>query len=176
MAPADYIRAHSSLLLPCGSILSVARSGDELFNSLTAERIVFRKTAVETNGALLEMDDYWEAPGHRAPEHIHPQMQERWEVIAGTARFRIDGVERSAGPGDVVIAPPGVRHMAWNPGTKPVHLRVQMRPALRWEIFVERLFALLSGPAASTPQARDSLLELMREFPAEIALPPPRSE
>jgi mannose-6-phosphate isomerase-like protein (cupin superfamily) len=157
-------------------MLSVARSGDELFNSFTAERIVFRKTAVETDGALLEMDDYWEAPGHRAPEHIHPQMQERWMVIAGTARFRIDGVERSAGPGEVMTAPPGVRHMAWNPGTEPVHLRIQMQPALRWEIFVKRLFSLLSGPAAGTPQARDSLLELMREFPAEIALPPTRSQ
>lgn len=150
----------------------MAKSGDELFNSLTAERIVFRKTAAETDGALLEMDDYWEAPGHRAPEHIHPQMQERWEVITGTARFRIDGVECSADPGEVVIAPPGVRHMAWNPGTEPVHLRIQMRPALRWEFFVEWLFALLSEPAAGTAQAGEALLELMREFPAEIALPP----
>ena len=150
----------------------MAKSGDELFNSLTAERIVFRKTAEETDGALLEMDDYWEAPGHRAPEHIHPQMQERWEVIAGCARFRIDGVERSAGPGEVVIAPPGVRHMAWNPGTESVHLRIQMRPALRWETFVERLFALLSGPMGSTAEAGEALLELMRGFPAEIALPP----
>lgn len=152
--------------------LAVARSGDELSNALTAERIVFRKTAEETNGALLEMDDFWDAPGHRAPEHIHPQMQERWEVIAGTACFRIDGVQRSAGPGEVVIAPPGVRHMAWNPGAEPVHLRIQMRPALRWELFVERLFGVLSRFAAGTPEADGAVLELVREFPAEIALRP----
>ncbi len=59
-----------------------------------------------------------------------------------------------------------------NPGTEPVHLRIQMRPALRWEIFVERLFELLSGPAAGTAEAGGALLALMREFPAEIALPP----
>jgi hypothetical protein len=32
---------------------------DELFNPLTGERIVFRKTAAETGGVLLEMDDFW---------------------------------------------------------------------------------------------------------------------
>lgn len=146
----------------------MARSGDELVHPLTGERIVFRRTAAETGGLLLEMDDYWEAPGHRTPEHIHPGMQERWEVIAGTACFRIDGVERLAGPGESIVAPAGTPHMAWNAGDEPVHLRIQMRPALDWERFVSRLFALGSQRTAGSGEA---LLALMREFPAEIALP-----
>lgn len=149
----------------------MARAGEELYNPLTAERIVFRRTAAETGGTLLEMDDYWEAPGHRAPEHIHPAMEERWEVIAGAACFSVNGVQRDAGPGEVVTAPAGVRHLAWNPGSEPVHVRIQMRPALRWELFVERLFALLCAPAAETTDAGAALLALMREFPREIALP-----
>jgi quercetin dioxygenase-like cupin family protein len=148
----------------------MAWPGQEIINAATGERIVFRRTAAETGGELLEMDDFWTMPGHRAPEHVHPQIQERWEVIAGAAAFRIDGIEQIAGPGEVVIAEPGVRHLAWNASAGPVHLRIQMRPALEWEVFVERLFALLSAQASMERPNSASLLELVRSFPREIAL------
>jgi quercetin dioxygenase-like cupin family protein len=151
----------------------MARAGDELVNPMTGERIVFRKIAAETGGQLLEMDDFWTQPGHRASEHVHPDMQERWEILAGTACFRIDGVERTAGPGEMVIAPPGVAHLAWNPTEEPVHLRIQMSPALRWEVFIERLFALASDGHRRQQRAPDpvQMLELLREFPREISAP-----
>jgi quercetin dioxygenase-like cupin family protein len=150
----------------------MARAGDELVNPITGERIVFRKTAADTEGTLLEMDDFWTQPGHRAPAHIHPEMQERWEIVAGTACFRIAGDERIAGPGEIVVAAPGVAHQAWNPTVEPVHVRIQMRPALRWETFVERLFALASDSPRSERGTPDPvlMLELLREFPREIAL------
>jgi len=152
----------------------VARAGDELVHPVTGERIVFRRTAAETDGTLLEMDDHWTQPGHRGPEHIHPEMQERWKVIAGTACFRIDGVEQAAGPGEVVVAEPGVPHQAWNPTAEPVHLRIQMRPALNWETFIERLFTLASDAHNSGHKAPDPGLasRLLSEFPREIALAP----
>jgi quercetin dioxygenase-like cupin family protein len=153
---------------------TVAHAGDELVNPVTGERIVFRKTAAETGGTLLEMDDYWTQSGHRAPEHVHPEMQESWKVIAGTACFRIDGVERTTGPGEVIVAEPGVPHQAWNPTSEPVHLRIQMRPALDWETFIERLFALGSAGDDGKRRAADPtlMLDLLREFPREIALTP----
>jgi quercetin dioxygenase-like cupin family protein len=154
----------------------MARAGDELVNPITDERVVFRRTAMETDGRLLEMDDFWTRPGRRAPEHVHPGMQERWEVIAGTACFRIDDRERSAGPGEVVVAEPGVPHLAWNPTAEPVHVRIQMRPALGWETFIERLFALASEGHGGEDGAPDPqrMLELLREFPREIAMRPDR--
>jgi hypothetical protein len=60
----------------------MASAGDELVDPATGERIVFCKTSAETAGGLLEMDAFWTRLGHRAPEHVHPEMQERWEVIA----------------------------------------------------------------------------------------------
>lgn len=149
----------------------MAHPGDELLNLLTGERIVFLKTAADTGGELLEMDDFWTQPGHRAPEHVHPEMQERWEILAGTACFRIAGVERTAGPGELVVAAPGVAHQAWNPGEQPVRLRIQMRPALRWEQFVERLFTLANDAHTRGFGALDPALlgDLLREFPREIA-------
>jgi mannose-6-phosphate isomerase-like protein (cupin superfamily) len=107
------------------------------------------------------MDAVWPRPGRRTLPHVHPGMEERWEVVAGRARFRIGEEELEAGPGETVVAPPGTPHVAWNPTDGEVRLRIEMRPALRWEEFVERLFAGES-PAA-----------LLSEFPREVA-PPPR--
>jgi len=156
----------------------MACAGEELVNPLTGERIVFSRTAAETAGQLLEMDAFWTQRGQRAVEHVHPEMQERWEVIAGNACFRVGGVERTAGPGEVVVAPPGVAHLAWNPADEPAHVRISMRPALRWEVFVERLFALACAGQRAQLQAPDPalMLALLNEFPREIALPPRRFE
>jgi quercetin dioxygenase-like cupin family protein len=136
-------------------------------NPITGEQILFRRTAAETDGELLEMDDYWARTDHQTPEHVHPAMEERWDVIAGEVRFEIGGVTQTATAGDTVVAPPGTPHCACNVGPEPAHLRIQMRPALRWQEFVERLFAL----DASEP---DSVATLMREFRSEIALARPR--
>jgi mannose-6-phosphate isomerase-like protein (cupin superfamily) len=137
----------------------MARAGQTIENPATGERITFVQTAADSGGELLVMDDVWTRPGHRAPEHLHPEMEERWHVVSGRAAFRIGGEELEAGPGEVVVAPPGTPHLAWNPTDDEVRLRIEMRPALRWEDFVERLFAG-DDPAA-----------LVREFSREIALP-----
>jgi hypothetical protein len=100
-------------------------------------------------------------------------MQESWEVISGTASFRIDGVGHTASVGETVIAPPGVRHLAWNSGEGVARVRIQLRPALRWEQFVVRLFELARAAHTDGLEApeRTALLELLSEFPSEIALP-----
>ena len=138
----------------------MARAGQTIVNPATAERITFLATAADTGGALLAMENAWTRPDHRTAEHVHPGMEERWEVIEGRACFRVAGEEHEAGPGEAVVAPPGTPHLAWNPTDSEVRLRIEMRPALRWEEFVERLFAG-ERPA-----------ELLREFRAEIAPPP----
>jgi quercetin dioxygenase-like cupin family protein len=139
----------------------MATAGQSVVNPSTGERVTFVRTATDTGGKVLEMELVWPRPGERAPAHVHPEMEERYEVLGGTAAFRIGGHERTAGPGEVVTVPPGTTHLAWNPTGDPVHLKVEFRPALRWEEFVVRLFA------------GDPVPELMREFGREIA-PPPR--
>ena len=121
----------------------------------TGERV----TIVSETPDLLVMDVAWPRPGHRAAEHVHPEMEERYEVAAGRAAFRVGGEERTAGPGERVVVPPGTPHLAWNPTDTEVRLRIEMRPALRWSQFVERLFA------GEDPVA------LLREFRREITLP-----
>src|SRR5436305_9167242 len=136
----------------------MAIAGETVVNPATGERITFVKTAADTNGELLELELLWPLPGRRAPEHVHPEMEERYEILTGTAAFRIGGEERTAGPGETVTVPPGSRHLAWNPTQEEVRLKVEFRPALRWEEFVVRLFA-----------GNERVADLMREFRREIA-------
>jgi mannose-6-phosphate isomerase-like protein (cupin superfamily) len=134
---------------------------DTIENPATGERVTFVRTAADTGGELLELELVWPRPGRRAPAHVHPEMEERYEVVAGRAAFRIgDEDEREAGPGEVVTVPPGTPHLAWNPTDGEVRLRVEFRPALRWEEFVTRLFA-----------GDEPVGALMREFRREIAAP-----
>jgi quercetin dioxygenase-like cupin family protein len=126
-----------------------------LVNDRTGERV----TVVSETPDLLVMDVVWPRPGHRAAAHVHPQMEESYEVVAGQAAFRIGGEERVAGPGERVVVPPGTPHLAWNPTDGEVRLRIEMRPALRWSQFVTRLFA---GEDAAA---------LLREYAREVALP-----
>jgi mannose-6-phosphate isomerase-like protein (cupin superfamily) len=148
----------------------------QIENPATGERIVFLRTAAETDGALLEMDDFWARADHRTSEHVHPAMEERWEVVAGSVRFEIGGAARTVEAGETIVAPAGTPHTARNVGEQPAHLRIQMRPALRWQEFVERLFVLAGSSQGGEPgtPGSDSLAALMREFSREIALRAPR--
>jgi quercetin dioxygenase-like cupin family protein len=123
-------------------------------NPRTGEQIVFEVRTPE----LLVMQSTWTRPGRRAAAHVHPEMEERYDVLDGRAAFRIAGVERTAGAGETVVVPPGTPHLAWNPTDDVVRLRITMRPALGWATFVERLFAG-ADPAG-----------LLREFGREIRL------
>jgi mannose-6-phosphate isomerase-like protein (cupin superfamily) len=147
----------------------------EIENPITGERIVFRRTAADTAGELLEFDDFWVRPDHHVPAHVHPAMEERWEVIEGAARFRLDGVDVPAERGDVVVAPPGTAHSTANASGGETHVRIQMRPALRWEEFVARLFQAARDGQTNDDGVPNRLLlaELLREFHREIAPPPP---
>src|SRR3954469_5953268 len=98
----------------------MARAGQTVENPATGERVTFVKTSADTGGEILVLELEWPRPGERAPEHVHPHAEERYEVVEGTAAFRIDGKHQTAGPGEVVTVPPGTPHLAWNPTTERV--------------------------------------------------------
>ena len=112
----------------------------------------------ETSEALTMLTT-WTRPGHRATEHIHPNMEERFEVLEGRAAFVVDGIEVMATAGEIVIARPGSRHLAWNPADAPVRLKIEMRPGLRWAEFTRRFFR------------GDDPMQLLREYSSEVVLP-----
>lgn len=144
----------------------MTEGGREVVNPATGERVRFLRTAEETGGELLEMEDTWPSATHTVAEHVHPAMEERWNVLEGKVAFRIGGRERVLGPGEAITAGPGVPHSSRNVGGGPVRLRIEMRPGLRWEEFVRRLFAI-----ADDPEAGRLVVGVLEEFSEEIAVP-----
>jgi quercetin dioxygenase-like cupin family protein len=122
----------------------MARAGDELVNPVTGLRTVFRKTARETGGELLQVDWIGEPGWSTSPDHIHPRQEERFEIISGKLGLRVEGIERIHGAGEVIVAAAGSAHAAWNGSSEDeVHVLVDFRPALR----TERAFETLAGLA-----------------------------
>lgn len=62
-----------------------------------------------------------------AGEHVHPDMSERFTVLEGKVGLRVDGEERTAGPGEAVDVPPGTAHDWWNAGEEVAHVEVDVR-------------------------------------------------
>jgi quercetin dioxygenase-like cupin family protein len=121
----------------------MAHVGQILVNPASGERITFRDTAADTDGELIAIDLEL-PPGGRVPGglHIHPVQEERFEVVKGTMRFRMRRERILAGPGEVVIVPPGVPHDFANGGEEDTLVRVEVRPALRMEQLFETAVAL----------------------------------
>ena len=72
----------------------MAKAGDELVNPVTGLRTVFRKTARDTDGELLQVDWLGEPGWTTGPDHVHPFQEERFEVVSGKLGLRVEGVER----------------------------------------------------------------------------------
>jgi quercetin dioxygenase-like cupin family protein len=156
----------------------MAHAGQTLQNPASGERIIFRKTAVETNGELVAID--LELPqGARVPGglHLHPLQEERFEVVKGTMRFRLKRKKIVAGRGTVVVVPPGVPHDFANAGDEDALVRVEIRPALEMERLFETAVALAEDGRTmrqGMPKPLDLAL-FARQFEQEVQAPfPPR--
>lgn len=153
----------------------MARAGETLENPITRERIVWRRVAADTGGQLLEVDLYMAPGGFVAAEHVHPIQEERFEVLAGTIKMRLNGRESTMAAGDGAVVRPREPHVWWNAGTSEAHVRGELRPALRTEMFFETFF----GWAKDGKTNRKGLPNpfrvavLMREYRDEIRLASP---
>ncbi|MGH2826986.1 MAG: cupin domain-containing protein [Actinomycetota bacterium] len=151
----------------------MAISGQVLDNPISGERITFRKTAADTDGALLAIELELSPDGQVPGAHVHPLQEERFEILQGTMKFRKGMRTVTARAGDTVVVPPGTVHRFENSGHAPAHVRVEVRPALRMEELFEATVAL-AQEGRTTASGMPHPLELalfMREFEAEVRAP-----
>lgn len=94
-----------------GQRYRLTRAGDVLRNELTAD------------------------PGAEVPEHFHPSIEERFEILEGDWSFRVNGEERRAGPGDRLVVPAGARHKFANLGPDVGRFIAEIEPAMDMEGF-----------------------------------------
>ena len=108
------------------------KAGDIVENPVTGQRILICKTEQETQGAYVQVE-YFHKPfagKNGAPRHLHPAWTERFEILSGSAGYRLGEQERPAGPGEVVVFPAGVGHVhPWNAGAEELHVRQTTIPA-----------------------------------------------
>jgi mannose-6-phosphate isomerase-like protein (cupin superfamily) len=106
-----------------------------MWTELHEDPILRQRYRFSRDGDVLRVE-VWADPGARVPDHLHPALEERWEVLEGDVTFTIDGAERRAGAGDRLVAAVGVRHAFENSGTTVAHLRVEAEPPLALQEFL----------------------------------------
>jgi quercetin dioxygenase-like cupin family protein len=104
------------------------------------QRLSFSRTTDE-DGEVLHVE-MWVDPGGGVPPHVHPVMEERFEVLAGRPSFLAGRKWQDAGPGETVVAPPGVRHAYRNKGDEVAHVICHARPPSSLQGFLEDAAAL----------------------------------
>ncbi len=152
----------------------MAHAGDELLSPIY-ERLVFRRTAEDTNGELVEVDAFFKPGGNPPPVHYHPSQEERFEVVSGELFTHVDGVERTYGAGETFILPPGSRHSMHNTGSEEAHVIWQTRPALKTEVLFETMWGLARDGKTNEKGVPNLLhaVVLMREYEDEFRVTQP---
>ena len=136
-------------------------AGQTLNNPYTGERIIFEQTEQDTGGVLVAFKHFMHPrTGPTFPEHVQLNHEKRFEILAGTARYRLGGVEKQAQAGETVIIPPGAIHInCWNAGPDELQMRHSFRPALGTDIFFETIFTLAMNGKTNT-KGEVNLLQL----------------
>lgn len=94
------------------------RAGFIIENPITRGRTIVLQSDAETNGTgwLLEHHSAPHAPPN-IPEHVHLTWTETFEIIAGQAFYKLDGVQKTANAGDTFVVHPRQPHIhPWNAG------------------------------------------------------------
>lgn len=120
----------------------MAKAGDVIENPATGELFEVRRSASDTDGELLEAVITIKAGGAGPPGHVHPIVEERLKVVAGTLAGEIDGERRTVSAGEELVVEPGVPHKIWNAGAEDVRFEAEIRPALRMQTFFETISGL----------------------------------
>jgi|GEM_PF-3652734 len=112
----------------------MARSGDDLTNPITGDRVVFRTVRED----LCEIDFFIHQTRALTEPHFHAIQSESFEVISGHGRWMLNGVEYDLHPGDRVEVAPGVNHLnPWRVGDEVLHIVQRNWPGLDFDVYFE---------------------------------------
>ena len=118
------------------------RPGETIEAPTMGHRIRCQSNSVSTGGELLRFSFWMRGDASPPPLHVHPRQEERIEVVSGSVLSLSGGVRRVLGPGGTISTAPGEPHTIGPAGQDAVEMIVEFRPALGFERFAERMFAL----------------------------------
>jgi quercetin dioxygenase-like cupin family protein len=120
----------------------MSKAGDFFQNPVTGEAAVVLIGTEESGGELLVANLYIAPGGAVMGEHHHPAIEERFTLIRGELGVRLSGRAIKTKPGVELLVAPGVSHEWWNAGNEGAIVRVEIRPAARFEVMIANAFGL----------------------------------
>ena len=96
----------------------------------TQDRVIVLKSAEETAGEFFRCEYIARVVSAAPRDHIHTQQEERLEVVEGTVRCRVAGMEYVLERGRVMIIPAGTPHAVWNDDHRGSRSISEYRPAM----------------------------------------------
>jgi quercetin dioxygenase-like cupin family protein len=142
------------------------RRGEVYENPATGIKAVIQVGTEETEGEQLVVDLYARKCGAGSVLHLHPVIHERLTVVSGRVGLALDGVISIAEVGSTIEIPPGQAHRWWNAGIYEAQVRMDIRPAARFEDFMRNCIGLAQD-GKTDPMGMPNLLQLAllaREF------------
>ena len=119
----------------------MARAGEVIRNPATGETVTFLVTAADSGGKLLQLE--MAAQKSSAPTHVHPRIDEHWDLREGRVNFRGGKENRVLQAPAMLEIPAGTPHRFSSDG--PIRTVVDYKPAGGFEDFLETVYALAAA-------------------------------
>jgi hypothetical protein len=97
---------------------------------LPRDRVIVLVSAEESSGALFRLEYIAQTVTPAPRDHIHTEQEERVEVIEGTLRCRVAGIEHALRRGEKMTIAPGIPHAVWNDDPRGSRSIGEYRPAM----------------------------------------------
>ncbi|MBE0683930.1 MAG: cupin domain-containing protein [Anaerolineales bacterium] len=144
------------------------RAGFTFEHPATKTKTVVLESDAETNGMgwLLEVTRTSKL-GSDLGEHLHQTWTETFEIIKGTAKYKLDGIERIAKAGESFVVEPGHFHLhPWNATDEELVYRqrdhfAKPSPAAVQDIL--GIFATRTGMALDRTRPKKGVAKLFQE-------------
>jgi quercetin dioxygenase-like cupin family protein len=142
------------------------KAGELAWNPVTGERGIVLEGPEENDERRLVVELYVSPGGAVVGEHLHPAIEERFEVLEGRLGVKLSGLKSEATRGDAVEVPAGTWHDWWNAGETEAVVRVSVTPGDRFSLMIATLFGLaLDGRTNSKGLPKPlQLAQVAREF------------
>jgi mannose-6-phosphate isomerase-like protein (cupin superfamily) len=145
--------------------VSVVGPGDGEVIHLAATQMRILEDGLST-GHRIGIGEITLAPHTEGPpQHRHAQHDEGFYVVAGTVAFTVAEKTYQAGPGTLVMIPPGAPHTFANPGDQPAVLLNTFTPDLYVQYFRDLRDMIASGQDL-TPAATIGVMSRYATIPA----------
>jgi len=137
------------------------------FETPTGERIELIRGALETGGEFAEVHFDIAPGGYVAVAHIHPHVEERFDVVSGSLTVLVGDEEKVISAGETLVVPPGTPHQPFNRGDVEMRSIARITPPGKGDIFFGQLSGLDYKPAFL------QMMLFVQAYDAFPASPPP---